>query len=290
MEIENSLVKHFMSTPVFFIKADFVLEQAIKVFQENNIVLAPVIVDKTKVLGALNDFQLVKLFLMRTANPAKARIQDFTEEFEPVVLIDQEETIETAFKLMIQAPSHRIYVTNQNKLVGKLSPRDILPLLAGGNSAERYKESGDLTTARIRIKDLTAQLAQSQSDLNSFRTMFDGSPYMIYTSNLSGEITMANVMIHLILGYGEGELIGKTIFDIYAQQFHQQVEETQLRATTNVRNHFCHSLMVKKNKDLIPADVITAAKQNDLGKVIETVTVSRISDTEKMLKVLNVVF
>ena len=284
--MQKALVQNFMSSPLFFVKADYILEQAEKVFHDHRIIAAPVLIDKTKVIGVLTDYQLLKMFLARSIKPSKARIQDFQNELDPVILIEQGETIESAFKMMLQSPIHRIYVTDQGRLVGALSPRDLLPILAGDTALERQKESKDLIAARIRIKELMAELSHTKDDLSRYRAVFNESPYMIHSVNLEGEIIMANKMLHVVLGYPEGQLVGKTIYDLYPQQFHQQAKN----ALEEIKGHgfhpFIHTLMVKKNKELIQTDIITKARHDANGEVIGTITISRVSDTHKMLELL----
>jgi len=286
-ETTKSLVSHFMSSHLFAVRADDILEQAEKVFHDHQLTTAPVMVDKKHVIGVLTDFQLVKFFLMRNLKPSRARVQDYQNELDPVVLVDQNEPLETAFKLMVQSPNHRLYVTDHGSLVGALSPRDLLPFLAGDSAIERYQEDKDLVAARMRIKILFNELSRTRADLDNFQELFSASPYMIHSMSLGGVITMANSMLHSVLGYPDGALIGKTIWDLYPEQFQAQALTGLDRVKAVGFHPFINTLMVKANRELLQVDMVTSAKHNSSGEVVGTVTVSRISDMAKMIEALS---
>ncbi|MGE3756160.1 MAG: CBS domain-containing protein [Pseudobdellovibrionaceae bacterium] len=282
----NSQVKDFMSSPIVFINAEHILEQAEKIFHDNNLSTAPVLVDKKKVLGVITDFQLMKFFLMRNSNPSRARIKDYAEDLDPVFLIDENEPISNAFKQMVQSPNHRIYVTSNNALTGALSPKDILPFMAGEEAIDRHWEKQDLIKARIQIKVLLTELSKTQDQLAQYEQAFTSSPYMIHSVNLDGQIVMANRMIHSVLGYTEGELIGKNITDLYSSQFHQQARDGITRVKVTGFHPMINTLMAKKSKELIQVDIATAARTGPDGEVVGTITIGRISDSGKMLEAL----
>lgn len=286
MAEQKSLVKHFMTHPLFFVSADHVLEQAEKVFHEYRLSTAPVLVDKKTVLGILTDFQLLKCFLIRNGDPTRAKVRDYAEELDPVVLIDENEPITNAFKLMIQSPNHRIYVTSQDRLVGALSPKDILPFMAGDEAIERYKEDQDLIAARIRIKLLMNELSRTQVALDRYQQAFTSSPFMIHSVDLNGTITMANRMLEYVLGYDEGKLVGKNITDLYPPQFHQQAKAGLTRVKVTGFHPLINTLMVKANKELLQVDLASAAKTDQRGDVIGTITIGRMSDSGKMVEAL----
>lgn len=277
-----------MSHPLFFVNADHVLEQAEAVFHEYRLTTAPVLIDRKKVLGVITDFQLLKFFLMRSSDPKRARVQDYADELDPIILIDENEPITNAFKLMVQSPNHRIYATSKGTLVGALSPKDILPFLSGDDAVERYKEDQDLISARIRIKLLLNELSTTQAQLDRYQQVFTSSPYMIHSVDLAGNIVMANKMLHYVLGYEDGELIGQSITDLYPSQFHQEAKSGLARVKTTGFHPLINTLMVKKNRELIKVDVASTAKFDQLGEVIGTITIGRMSDSHKMVEALAV--
>jgi PAS domain S-box-containing protein len=284
---QKSLVKHFMSHPLFYVGAEMILEQAEKVFFDHRLSTASVLVDKKRILGVMTDFQFLKFFLLKNSDPNKARVKDFAEELDPVVLIDESEPITTAFKLMMQSPSHRIYVTAQGFLTGALSPKDILPFLAGDNAMERHRDDKDLVAARIKIKLLLTELSKAQATLEDYQQVFNSSPYMMHSVDLDGKITMANPMMHYVLGYRDHELIGKHITDLYSQQYHREAMAGLARVKITGFQPIVNTLMVRKDKELVKVDLASTAKTGPEGEVIGTVTISRISDSGKMLEALS---
>lgn len=282
----KTLVKDFMSSPLVFINSEHVLEQAEKIFHDNRLSTAPVLIDKKNVLGVITDFQLLKCFLVRNSNPTRAKIKDYLDEIDPVVLIDENEPIANAFKLMVQSPNHRVYVQSNGTLVGALSPKDILPFMAGEEAIERYRENQDLVAARIQIKLLLSELSKTQVQLDKYEQAFTSSPFMIHSVNLDGEIMMSNRMLNSVLGYEDGELVGKNITDLYSAQFHQQARAGITRVKVMGFHPMTNTMMVKKSKELIQVDIATAARTDASGEVIGTITIGRISDSGKMLEAL----
>lgn len=286
MTAQKAIVKDFMSHPLVSVQADFVLEQAEKVFHQYRLTAAPVLIDKKNVIGVLTDFQLLKCFLVRNTNPVRAKLKDYEDDLDPVFLVDENEEISHVFKLMIQSPNHRIFVTSSDKLVGALSPKDILPYLAGDFAIERHVEHKDLIAAKIRIKELMNELAQTKEQLDRYQQAFYSSPFMIHSADLQGKIIMANPMLHQVLGYKDNELVGKSITDIYPPQYHQQA----LAGLTKVKNEGFHplinTLMVRKNKELLQIDLATTAKMDANGDVVGTITIGRISNSSKMIEAL----
>jgi PAS domain S-box-containing protein len=286
MSGQKSLVRDFMSPQLVHVRADHILEQAEKIFHDNQITAAPVIVDKKNVLGVLTDFQLIKFFLIRSTQPTRARVIDYQAELDPVAMVDHDATLETAFKVMIQSPSHRIYVTQNDMLVGALSPRDLLPFLAGDVAIMRYQEDRDLIAARVRIRGLMLELGRVKIERDRYHEAFTASPYMIHSADLDGKIIMANPMLHHVLGYEEGELAGKSIYDLYAQQFHNQAREGLTRVRADGYYPLINTLMVRKNQELIQVDIASSAKHDADGNVTATITAGRISDSAKMIEAL----
>ncbi len=286
MTTQKALVKDFMSHPLVSVQADFVLEQAERVFHQHRLTAAPVLIDKKNVIGVITDFQLLKCFLIRNSSPLRAKLKDYEEELDPVFLVDENEEISHVFKLMIQSPNHRIFATSQDKLVGALSPKDILPYLAGDVAIERHTEHKDLIAAKIRIKELLSELALTKEQLDRYQQTFVSSPFMIHSADLQGKIVMANPMLHQILGYKENELVGKSITDIYPPQNHQEA----LAGLTRVKNEGFHplinTLMVRKNKELLQIDLASSAKLDANGEVVGTITIGRISNSSKMIEAL----
>lgn len=286
MEEKKNLVKEFMTTPIVTLPSHFLLEQAERVFNEHRLTAAPVVLDLKSVLGVITDFKLLKCFLIQTTNSMKSRLQDFAEEFDPVVLIDENEDISIVFKLMLQSPNHRIFVTSNDKLVGALSPKDLLPYFAGVDAIDRHSEHMDLIAAKIKIRKLMSELVSAKEHLSNYQQAFVASPFMIHSSDLQGNITMANPMLHHVLGYKDNELIGKKITDIYASQFHKQAISGLEKVKMDGFHPLIHTLMVRKNKELLQVDLASAAKKGPAGEVDGTITIGRMSDSGKMIEAL----
>jgi PAS domain S-box-containing protein len=287
MAEEKTLVRHYMTSPINFLTADMTLEQAERLFSDMRLHTAPVLVDRKNVLGVMSDFTLLKCFLIRNGEPSKTKIKDFLYEFDPAITIDENEPIINAFRLMTQSPSHRIYVSSGESIQGALSPKDILPFLAGEAAIDRHKEDKDLIAAQIRIKSLMKQLGETQSELDRYQQVFISSPFMVHALDLKGNILMANPMIHQILGYETDELVGKHLTDLYPAQFHKAAEEGIQKIQINGFHPLINTSMVKKTKELVLVDIASTARTDHDGRIVGTVTIGRLSNSSLMLEALS---
>ncbi|MGE3756602.1 MAG: PAS domain S-box protein, partial [Pseudobdellovibrionaceae bacterium] len=262
------------------------LEEEEKILHENNLSTVSVYKDKDHFIGILYEYQLLNFFLTRAANPAKNQLKNFSTDLDPLISIDEEEPIGKAFQMMSQSPNHRIYATRSGQIIGALSPKDILPYMAGDESVHRATERQDLVNANIQIKLLISELSRKQDRLNSYEQAFAASPFMIHSVNFDGEILMANKMLHSVLGYEDEELIGKNITDLYPIQFHEQAKAGLTRVKVTGFHPMINTMMVKKNGDQIQVDIATAARTDTTGQVVGTITIGKISDSAKMLEAL----
>lgn len=279
-------VKKFMTPNPITIQFDTELTEVEQTFIKNRITVAPVVDSWSRVLGVVSDFNLVKMFLKRASTKEKnIIIGRYLDYLEPVILIDENETMVEAFKLMLKSPNHRVFATCNGKLSGVLSPKDMLPFLVGDlthhNSAlEEEKE------LRERIETLLVELSASKQQLVSYKNFFNDSPFMMHACDFDGKIIMANKIMHFTLGYDPDELIGEPIFKIYAHQFHQEVKS----GLDIIRYHGFHrpvsTLMVKKNSEAVKVELASMAKRDENDKPVGTITISQLSEGGQMMDAL----
>jgi len=264
------------------------LEEAEKVFVQNKITAIPVLDLKSNIIGVLTDFILVKMFLRRaslkSANKSGLNLQFFSDELDPVVTIEDTEPITNAFTLMVQSPNHRLFATKDGKLSGALSPKDIIPFLAGDDRPKAGPPQ-DMQDAQRRIQELLGELEAERTILKNYSDFFGNAPFMMHSVDFNGKILMANKMIHIVLGYEPGELVGKHFAEIYPFQLRNQVQEALFMIKTTGYNPLVASMMVRKDNSLIKVDVASMLRKEN-GVPVSTISVSRPSELGNMLDYL----
>ncbi len=276
-------VNLFMSQVLFTLEDNLSLADTAQFFASQKLTTVPVLNKKGEIVGVLTDFQLLR-FLLRSKGTAKeTTIAAFGDELDPVVTIHEKESIVNAFRLMIQSPNHRIYAVHDHKLTGALSPKDLLLYMAGVNK-DSSQNIDDIV--QKQIESILRELHDTRRMLSDYQQMYHDAPYLMHSLDLTGTIVAANRMLHFVLGYEDGELIGKSIRELYPPENHKKA----LKGLDTVRALGFHPLvnvtMVKKDGDVIRADIATTLKKNSKGEAEGTITVGRLSDSYRMLDFL----
>jgi PAS domain S-box-containing protein len=277
-------VKAFMSQVLFSLDESTTLEDAAQFFAAHKLTTTPVVKSTGDILGVLSDFQLLRLLLRaRQEGKKKTSLGDVKEELDPVVTVHEDDSIVEAFRMMIQSPNHRIYTLQANRLSGALSPKDLLLYMAG------IKEKGTHVLDSIvqkQLETIIKELNDTRRLLSDYQQMFHDSPYLMHSVDMTGKIINANKMIHYVLGYEEGELVGKSLRNLYPASAFKKA----MQGLETVRALGFHPLvnvvMVKKDGESIRIDVASTLKKDDKGNPEGTITVGRLSDSYRMLNYL----
>jgi PAS domain S-box-containing protein len=277
-------VKTFMSQVLFSLEDTMTLEDAAQFFASHKLTTVPVVNKDGEILGVMSDFHLLR-FLLRSRQELKKnlRLIDVKDELDPVVTVHEDDSIVTAFRMMIQSPNHRIYTMHNSKLTGALSPKDLLLYMAG------IKDKTDNVLDSVvqrQIESILKELHDTRRMLSDYQQMFQDSPYLMHSVDLTGKIINANRMIHYVLGYDEGELIGKSLRQLYPPENYKKA----MQGLDTVKMLGFHPLvnvvMVKKDGDVIRLDVASTLKKDAKGNPEGTITVGRLSDSYRMLNYL----
>ncbi len=273
-----------MSQVLISLEAETTLEDAAQFFATHKLTTTPVVAKNGDILGVLSDFQLLR-FLLRARQEGKKKtcLGDIKEELDPVVTINEEDSIVAAFRMMIQSPNHRIYTLHGTKLAGALSPKDLLLYMAG----VKDRGPGALdSVVQKQLESILRELSDTRRMLSDFQQMFYDSPYLMHSVDMTGKIINANKMIHYVLGYEEGELVGKSLRQLYPPENYKKA----MQGLETVRALGFHPLvnvvMVKKGGDPIRIDVASTLKKDSTGNPEGTITVGRLSDSYRMLNYL----
>lgn len=264
------------------------LKDAITFFLENNLHYSPVISPMGDVLGLLSEFSLVKASLRVYLEPNKhEKVAHHVDTLEPMEFISEDATLDEVVKTLTKSPTHRILVRGKNnKVVGIISPKDILLLVSGAerNALDLRKE---LEKTREQAADLSDKLETLEETTKIYKNLFEDSPHMMHAVDKNGRIVMANKAIHRKLGYEDGELIGKMLTDLYPKSVLHEAISGLKKIEEEGQHQMTYTTMVRKNGAKIRVDIASSALRDEYGKFISTITISREVDSEALLRALH---
>jgi PAS domain S-box-containing protein len=103
---------------------------------------------------------------------------------------------------------------------------------------------------------------------------------------LKGKIIAANKMIHFVLGYEDGALIGKSLRTLYPPENYQQALQG-LETVAKLGFHpVVNATMTKQDGTVVRVDIASTQRVDDKGGAAGTITVGRLSDTYRMINYL----
>jgi PAS domain S-box-containing protein len=283
-EPKSPTVKAFMSQVLFSLEDNMTLEDAAQFFASHKLTTAPLVSRVGDIIGVLSDFQLLRLLLKARQETKKGvSLGEYKDDLDPVVTVHEDDSIVTAFRLMIQSHNHRIYAVHGEKLTGALSPKDLLLYMAGiKNHSEQVLDA----VVQRQIETILKELYETRRLLSGYQQMFQDSPYLMHSVDMQGKVLNANRMIHYVLGYEDGELIGKSLRQLYPPENYKEAMEGLERVKVLGFHPLVNVVMMKKNGEVVRVDVASSLKLDDKGNPEGTITVGRLSDSHRMLNYL----
>lgn len=247
---------------------DCTVNQAIEYFQHHNTSFVAVQASADRYHGVLTEATLMRIYLRYQTKPDRETLILYRDLFEPTQLVQENEVFPEVVKKVGIAVGNRIFViNNKSEVVGFVTAKDILSYLSRSitNSAEAPSD-------------------EVRSNLYLYENFFEKSPFMMHSVNDKGVIQMANEVLHAALGYAYGELIGKTIFDLYPKDAHDEAA----KGIKQIFNHGFHKVvkghMVKKNKEVLAVELVSRVLTDQNNNPIGTITVSRPQDMDVLLQ------
>lgn len=278
----------FMTPHPKMVSSGDTLQNVTQLFLEQGITTSPVINPLGEILGMLSELTLLKAFMLHMAKlPKSDKVGHHIELLEPVAYVKHDATLAEVIKEMISSPTHRLLVKDaKDKLVGIISPKDLMRTIRGEeNPAHDIRKKLFQTEAALR--ESVKRLESIEKRLDVYEKAFQETPYMMHAVDLEGRIMIANRAEHEILGYREGELIGKTIYDLYAEPMHADAERGLKTIQETGHHHMTYTTLVRKDGSTLRCDIASSSLQNEKGQFISTITVMRPLDSENLLRVLN---
>lgn len=259
-----------------------------KLFLDHSYSSAPVIGSGGEVLGIIDEFALIKIKLQQhLAGDDRDVLAHHQDTFSAPHFVSENTPLIDLVKEMLVATNHRLLVLNKAKnLMGIISPKDVLRYVVG--EKEKVKSvKVQLEETKTSLDKTLKELKKTKSKLEIYKDMVMDSPTMIHSVDANGKIIMANRKMHTLLGYKGHELIGKTIYDLYAEATHADASAGLKKIIESGFHQNTFSTMLKKDGEKVRVDVASAALQDESGNFLATITVSRPVDADILLRALH---
>lgn len=273
-----------MTPQPYIISTAMDIMEAAAFYTSHSITTAPVQNPLGEIMGLLSDIDLLKAVVQykTSAKSGHTKIIHAQEWFEPAMFIADTDGVAEVVKSLVVSPTHRVLVRDKNKkLVGIISPKDLLRSLSGEKKAAQPLVD-ELHKLHVQIEQLKGKMNEMSMYLETYDTVFQSGHYMLHSVNKEGRIVMANERLHKILGYEPGELVGKTIFDIYHSSAHQEARAGLKRVMAEGKHFLTYSIMIKKNGESLKVDLASSALKDEVGRFLGTFTISRPYDEKGM--------
>lgn len=280
--------KDIMTTKIRTIQSGDDLKTAMSLFLSNDFHFAPVVSSMGETLGLISELALVKAYLRHHLDPDKnEKINDHKDLIETATYVYEDASLDDVAKALIQSSDHRVLVQSPttDKLVGIISPRDLLRLLAG-EQRNRQSLREELEETKEQALKLAKVLQETLEYKKHYQNMVESSPNMMHGVDASGKIIVANKKIHDVLGYEPGELIGRDMTELYPKSVHHEAYAGLQKIMETGQHHTTYSSMVTKTGEKIRVDLISSALYRD-GKFLHTLTVARVINSEILLRALH---
>lgn len=258
------------------------LLDTIGLFFQNNIHYAPVITPTGEILGLLSEVSLVKASLRHYLEPGKnEKVYAHRDLLEPIVYVQDNDSIDDVVKAIMKSPSKRVLVQDfKSKLVGIISPKDIIRFLSG-EQHQKIQIEDHLKKYEEKTKSLSVKVQTLQDLVHIYKEAFENSPLMMHSLDGKGEIIMANRKIHAALDYEYGDLIGKKIRELYPHTMHDLAMEG-LETIKRIGFHNSTTTqMIKKDGHTMNVDIVSSALKNSEGAFLATISISRPLESSK---------
>lgn len=265
--------KHLMKASTPILSFNSTVREAVALMQKTSAGFVAVRASEERFQGVLTEGGLVRIYLRYQAQGHQDPLILYRDLLEPMQLIHEDEVFPEVVKKLLTSIGHRIFVINSaTEVIGYITAKDILPYFAGDPSIKATSDDHELI----------------RSELYLYESFFEKSPFMMHSVNRDGVIQMANEMLHSVLEYPFGELIGKTIFDLYPKSVHKLAEAGLKIILAQGYHKIVKSEMITKTGSAVEVELVSRVLTNQFQQPIGTMTVARPVEMSLLLKKMSI--
>ena len=126
------LAKDLMTPDPIIIHTNDDPREVLNVFLTKRITALPVDDIKGNILGILSEMNLVKIMVQFSTEGKGKKIGNYSSLLEPATFVKETDNLGSVVKSMVTSKTYRVLVKNKlEKVVGIISPKDLLKVLAG---------------------------------------------------------------------------------------------------------------------------------------------------------------
>lgn len=244
-------------------------------FVRLNLTSAPVVSQYGKLAGIISEVALIKIFAKdRLLFGNQAKLSDHQKVLDKPSFVQLSEPVTSVLREMLKSQLHRVVVVDSSdRIQGIISPKDVLRSMHGTQSMASMNNRDVLNEAQGKVQEHLS--VSGTSELSFYQQLYEKAPYMIHSVAPSGEIMACNRKMHDVLGYLPGMLVGKSIEELYSQEFHEDVKDSLRILVRGGGPITVLSEMKKQDGTLIPVEVQSSVYTDKLGNVEGTISVTR---------------
>lgn len=278
--------------PRFLLSSD-PLSLALDLFQKKQFKTLPVLTADRRVVGVLTEVALLKsLVISISQRRLDSSVYEYVQHFEQATPVNERDTLNHVLKTLLASKVNRLLVLDsQEKLVGIISPKDIIGALLNDSSHVSLQNKVDALEDELRIlRQNNAQLKEKHQSLDDLKNLMESSMFLTHSVGPDGKIHFANQRIHQVLGYPDGSLLGQDFEILYPSHIRPLVKKSFAELSRGDTQKIVYSALSTKDNMSIKVEMTSIALRKEDGTFNGTATVSRIIDSEVMLKLLSGAF
>ncbi|HEX6269076.1 MAG TPA: PAS domain S-box protein [Anaerolineales bacterium] len=149
-----------------------------------------------------------------------------------------------------------------------------------------HRRTAKLQATNQALREEIAERQQAEELLRRWAHIFENADWGIATVH-QDTFTMVNPTYAKMHGYTANELVGRSIYDVYAPETHAHARE-QIRITYETGHHFYESRHVRKDGSVFPVLVDTTVVRDEAGNALyRAVNAQDITERKHMERALH---
>ena len=284
------IAKDIMTRTPLAVFASDTVQSVADVITQRKVSSLPVLSSTKEVLGVLSEVAVLKIFIKAKAlGQTRGSIYEHKSLFEPIRSVKETDGILDIVQTALKHPHQRVFVLDSvGRLQGVISPKDILAVLNDDNEASvpMQQELKDLRAQVATMKSTKAELHQTEQRLKEYEKLMESTNFMLYAVDANGKIVIANARLHSALGYSAGQLLGKTLHDLYPPHLWKEADEALENAKSMRAPPTSYASYLTRLGGTIRVEVTSQIVPNERGEFLELSTMARVIDSDQLLRLL----
>tara|TARA_B100001248_G_C27399060_1_gene468348 strand:- start:6577 stop:7401 length:825 start_codon:yes stop_codon:yes gene_type:complete len=231
------------------------LEEALELFLRHRYRSLPVLDSDNKPMGTLTEISLVKALAIQKHDPGKQTVKEFSSTFAEAIYVKEGTEVKDFLSEVVQKGHARVLVLGMgDKLIGIISPRDILKLFSGKLlqqvEDELQREVDRAGATQKVVEDFVKKVDPNSMYLNAF----DYHPFMHILFSTKGILLSLNKAFKDTFNFDLGDMEDLQLKHLMTEESHIRLSQeiTRGRGEPLIKN--IELVFIKNGKNLIPCN------------------------------------